>query len=290
MSKSLKKTSKDAPGNTSSGAQKEVRSLFFTYNNPTKVEKDELLDWLNNRKNLSYIFQEETGESGTPHFQGCFKSKSPIKYDTLKKKFPRIHWEKTKSWNSAVKYCSKEDTRTGKVYKSDDIKVTIRERVLDPLQGLELYIYQKKILKILKKPVDDRKVYWFWETCGNVGKSALVKHIFMKYKNEVIIANGKGNDVRNQINLHINGDHKRGIDGKELKIAILDISRTCEEYVSYEVIEQIKNGLLYSGKYEGGVCCFNSPHLLVFANFEPNYEALSEDRWCVYNINSDGDI
>lgn len=279
-----KKTSKDAPGNTNSGATKEYRSLFFTYNNYTEDGKDSLLDWLNSRKDLSYIFQEETGENGTPHLQGVYKSKSPIKWSTLKKKFPEIHWEKTKSWKDAIKYCSKEETRTGKIYKSDDIKITIKPKIKDPLEGVELYDYQKKVLKLLKKEPNERHVYWFWEDTGNMGKSSLVKHIYLKYEGNVVIANGKGNDVRNQINMHINGDPKKGTEGKELKIAILDISRTCEEFVSYEVIEQIKNGLLYSGKYEGGICCFNSPHVIIFANFEPKYEALSADRWKVYHI------
>lgn len=286
-----KKATKGAGGNTKTPAEqkeKEVRSLFFTYNNPKKGEKGELLDWLNGRKNMSYIFQEETGENGTPHLQGVFKSSSSIKFSTLKSKFPKIHWEKTKSWKDAIKYCSKEETRTGEIYKSDDIKITIKKKVKDPLEGKDLYPYQEKILKLLESDPDERSVYWFWEEEGGVGKSALVKHIYLKYTDRVVIATGKGNDVRNQVNLHVNGNVKNGIEPRELDIAILDISRTVEDYVSYEVIEQIKNGLLYSGKYEGGACCFNSPHVLVFANFEPKYDALSSDRWKVYNIDEDG--
>ena len=136
----------------------------------------------------------------------------------------------------------------------------------------------KKILKLLEETPDDRTINWYWEETGNVGKSSLVKHIYLKYKDEVAIANGKGNDVRNQINNHVN------LAKNNIKIAILDISRTSEEFVSYEVIEQIKNGLMYSGKYEGGVCCFNSPHVIVFANFGPKTESLSEDRWNIVEI------
>jgi len=288
MSKTTGKALKGAGGNTKTPAEKEVRSLFFTYNNPKKAEKAELEAWFKGRKNMSYIFQEETGENGTPHLQGVFKSSSSIKFSTLKKLFPRIHWEKTKNWKDAVKYCSKEETRTGKIYKSDDIKITVKRKIKDPLEGKELYGYQEKVLNILKKEPDERKVYWFWEENGGVGKSALVKHIYLKNTDRMIIATGKGNDVRNQINYHINGNEKLKLEPKELDIAILDISRTVEDYVSYEVIEQIKNGLLYSGKYEGGMCAFNSPHVIIFANFEPKYDALSSDRWRVYNIDEDG--
>lgn len=272
----IKKTRKDGLGNTNSSPTKEIRSLCFTWNNYKKSEKSDILNWLKSRKNMSYIFQEETGENGTPHLQGVFKCKSPIKWETLKHKFPKVHWEVTKSWEKSIEYCSKDDTRTGEIYKSDDIKLKIP--IKDPLAGKKLYKYQREIIKLLKSEPDDRKIYWYWEDTGNVGKSALVKHIYLKYPGEVVIATGKGNDVRNQINNHIN------VEGKELKIAILDISRTVEDYVSYEVIEQIKNGLLYSGKYEGGVCCFNSPHIIAFANFEPKKDALSSDRWDIREI------
>jgi len=42
--------------------------------------------------------------------------------------------------------------------------------------------------------------------------------------------------------------------------------------------------MIYSSKYEGGYKLFNSPHVIVFANAEPKYEALSGDRWKVFNI------
>lgn len=170
------------------------------------------------------------------------------------------------------------------------MRVLVRATIEDPLYGKELYEYQKYILDLLKEKPDDRKVYWFWEEDGNVGKSALVKHIYLNNKDHTVIAGGKGNDVRNQINMHVNGNEKKGIAGKDLNIAILDISRTNEDYVSYEVIEQIKNGLLYSGKYEGGICCFNSPHVIIFANFKPKEETLSADRWVIKEIGQDGEL
>jgi hypothetical protein len=54
--------------------------------------------------------------------------------------------------------------------------------------------------------------------------------------------------------------------------------------VNYGAIEQIKNGLLFSGKYEGGQCVFNQPHVIVFANAEPKEEQMSMDRWDIREI------
>lgn len=40
----------------------------------------------------------------------------------------------------------------------------------------------------------------------------------------------------------------------------------------------------YSGKYEGGMVVGNNPHLLVFANIEPDTKKMSDDRFIVQNI------
>ena len=288
------KTSEDGLGNTRIQAPKEIRSRFFTYNNYTEVEKDEILDWLNGRKGMSYMFQEEEGEEGTPHLQGVFKSKSPIKWDTLKKKFPRVHWEVVKNWTKAVEYCSKLDSRVGEVYCSKGLEKYIEKDpvkgIRDPMAGKDMYEWQHHVMWILDQEPDDRTIWWFWEPNGNCGKSALVKHIWLKYWGKVVIATGKGNDVRNQICRHVNGVPEKDIEGKDVDIALLDFSRSIEDYVSYETIEQIKNGLLYSGKYEGGVCGFNPPHVLCFANFEPEVDKLSKDRWQVIDISDFMDI
>ena len=37
-------------------------------------------------------------------------------------------------------------------------------------------------------------------------------------------------------------------------------------------------------KYESKPVIRNSPHVIVFANFEPDKSALSEDRWLILNI------
>ena len=286
-----KKTIEDGVGNTNSTPTKESKAWFFTYNNCDDDQKDQLIEYFKSKKQCSYMCQYECGEEeGTLHLQGCFKALSATKFTTLKNKFPKVHWERCRSWEKSGQYCCKEKTRVDGPWCSPDMRVLVRATIEDPLYGKELYEYQKYILDLLKEKPDDRKVYWFWEEDGNVGKSALVKHIYLNNKDHTVIAGGKGNDVRNQINMHVNGNEKKGIAGKDLNIAILDISRTNEDYVSYEVIEQIKNGLLYSGKYEGGICCFNSPHVIIFANFKPKEETLSADRWVIKEIGQDGEL
>lgn len=63
------------------------------------------------------------------------------------------------------------------------------------------------------------------------------------------------------------------------QIIIMDIPRTLEGKIHLGTVEALKNGMLYSGKYEGGLCMFAHPHVVAFANFEPDKEDLSLDRW-----------
>ena len=86
-------------------------------------------------------------------------------------------------------------------------------------------------MDIIKTKPDKRTIWWFWESEGNVGKSALVKYLVVKH--DALMITGKSNDI-----YYI----KSKIPSKR-KLFICDISRSVMEYVNYGAIEQIKNGL-----------------------------------------------
>ncbi len=100
----------------------------------------------------------------------------------------------------------------------------------------------------------------------------MVKYIYVHLE-EVIILCGKRNDIAYQV-----------VKNGTCKIALYDIPRTHMDYVSYEAIEMVKNGLVTTGKYEGGTICFNTPHVICFANAPPDVEKLSKDRWAIWKI------
>jgi len=120
-------------------------------------------------------------------------------------------------------------------------------------------------------------VRWYWETTGNAGKTALTK--YMVHYHRAMLLSGRGTDVLNAIITH----HKDS--GEWPDIVIYDVPRSLDmEYLSWSAIEAIKNGIFYSGKYEGGWCHMAPPHLVIFANEAPPLEKLSQDRWKVVNI------
>jgi len=74
---------------------------------------------------------------------------------------------------------------------------------------------------------------------------------------------------------------------ERLETMIIDVPRDNGNNISYKAIESIKNGMIYSPKYEGGYKLFNSPHIIVFANQAPQQERLSSDRWVITQIDYD---
>lgn len=137
--------------------------------------------------------------------------------------------------------------------------------------------WQQQVIDIVEGPIDPRRVYWFWEPEGNSGKSFLMRYLYLQY--ECIVGGGKQADVFHQV-------AKRFENGasKPPTLILLDIPRSSQKYCSYAAIEALKNGFVNSGKYEGDVCVFLEPHVLVFANQEPDYAEMSEDRWHVRRL------
>ena len=257
-------------GNTKTPTVKSIspsKQWCFTYNNYDK-EKDVpiILDILSNN-NCKYVFQEETGESGTPHLQGSIIFENKVRPMSLFKLFPGIHWEKTKDLKASLKYCCKEESRTGNVYANIPIPKPIK--IINDLKP-----WQLSITEILKEEPDDRSIYWFVDYDGGIGKSVFTKYLCVKFS--AIVLCGKASDMKQGI---MNYNEKNGYFPN---IIIIDLPRTFNsDYLSYCGIEEIKNGCFYSPKYEGGMCLFNSPHIIIFSNFKPDMSRLSKDRWKV---------
>lgn len=91
---------------------KKSRSWVFTLS-AEHVSEEELIKELNG---YTWIGQLERGEGGYEHYQGYIENKTPIRFSTLKKKFPTIHLEVRKGTQlQAYEYATKEETRAGRI-------------------------------------------------------------------------------------------------------------------------------------------------------------------------------
>lgn len=242
---------------------KMARYWIFVWNNYTMEDVNNLINILDHECEW-YVFQEETGEEKTPHLQGSFFLKKQQRLTSLKKWNSKIHFEITKSVSASLAYSTKKATRTGQQW-------TKGIEVEEELEFDEPYGWQLKVLDIIKEKPDKRAIYWFWEPKGNCGKSELCKYLYMKHK--ALMLTGKSTDM-----FHILSK------AKHKKIIIVDVPRTQQDYVNYGALEQIKNGFVCSGKYDGCNLAFNRPHLIIFANEPPCTHKMSLDRWHIYDI------
>ena len=257
----------NAAGNTKNcrvNSERQYNYWCFTLNNYTN-EQSEQLEHILKSECRWFIFQEEKGEEGTPHLQGIVNLAKKQRLTGLKKIDPRIHWEPTKSVKASIAYCIKNETRCGRQW-IHGIEVPEEIEVEKP-KGWQLHV-----MDIINSKPDKRTIHWFWESVGGVGKSELCKYLVVKHN--ALMLTGKSNDMYNMLAKH----------PTRRKLIICDIPRSSIGYINYAAIEQIKNGLVFSGKYEGTQLVFNTPHVIVFANEAPDYSQMSGDRWNVVNI------
>lgn len=247
------------------------KNWFFTWNNYSKEDELALDTWCGAKCSKCAIGRE-VGESGTPHLQGTFCLKSKMRFSALQALWPKVHWEKT--WNPAraIEYCRKDGDMVADFNSGPP-------RPKDPLADKTLFEWQRELLQELSLPPDDRTILWLWEPVGCAGKTAIAKHLCITRPRECLFLGGKGADIKFGVQAVMNQK-----DPWIPKVCIFHYTRSVENFVSYEALEAVKDGIFFSTKYEASMVVFDSPHVVVFANFEPDRSKLSGDRWIVRRI------
>lgn len=302
----------------------QIRNFCFTINNWTDKDISRLayLTTPKSQVKAKYlIYGKEVGEQGTPHLQGYCELSSKISFSVLKEHIPNAHIEsRIGTAQQALEYCKKEDedpfifgklSRQGQRTDIEELYAFIRDeaislrqireefptqyiiynkvihQVFNDIQQEKLQVelleeeyssvgwrpWQQAIFKRLREKPDRRTVIWRWESNGNVGKSFLARYLLLKEK-AYYVTGGRKADIFHAYNKEpiVIFDLPRGLDSEEGK------------YI-YEVIECFKNGQFLSTKYNTQIKLFRTPHVLVFANFQPALDApLSLDRWDIKKI------
>jgi len=286
----------------------------FTLNNYTEVDVQRLLS-LETSELVSYcIFGRETGESGTPHLQGFISFVTRKTLAAAVALCGQAHFTVTRQVQNSITYCKKEgnwtefgippsSTSQGKrtdidAFKDDvvqgnlDLK-SIRtlhsevyaryprfciEFVLDhqpkpsvpnhPLRQWQQTLYQDLCL-----PPDPRKVVFLVDIVGNSGKTWF-SHYFTN------------NDVRpSQVLLPgKKADMAYALDSTT-RVLFIDAPRSKQgEYLQYDFLEEVKNGYVFSSKYESRLKRLEPCHVVVSMNEEPDLTKLSFDRYDIRRL------
>lgn len=257
---------------------------------------------------VEYVYQlEKCGDTGRLHFQGYCRFPKVMLLTGLKKIFPNAHWENRKgTHHDAFVYCTKEDTRvkepvmnmkevpySGKRVDLNDAAERIRNHVswadclndeeltsvlakytkwsrdvfnhkpITPVEGVVLRKWQLSLVQQVSEYPDPRKIIWVHDSIGNKGKSFLATFL-ARNMGALVVSSAKSADIAYVY-------HGQSI-------VAWDLSRSQEEHVNYGCMEDIKNGRIFSPKYEVTVKIFPIPHVVVFANFHCPQGKFSADR------------
>lgn len=280
----------------------------FTLNN--FVPEDEVT-----MANCGFVYliygHEIAPATGTPHLQGYVTFKNSKRLTAMKKIHPRAHWLVAKGTSEENKtYCSKGSNivekgscpSSGKRSDLEDFKDAVKEGEFNakrlredfsevcakyprfvneyirdnlpdpPLEAHPLFEWQQKLNHQLLLPPNDRSVTFVVDHAGNRGKSWFAKYYCSLHENACYMRPGKHADMAYAL-------------PPTLRVLFLDCTRKQLEYLPYTFMEELKDGLVMSSKYESCVKRYGPVHVVVLLNQDPDMTALSTDRYDVIDLN-----
>ena len=139
-------------------------------------------------------------------------------------------------------------------------------------ENLVMFKWQCQLYSLLTSTQPDkRQILWYVDTLGGAGKSTFVNYFLCKHPTTAVcFSGGKLNDLSYAYNRET--------------VVFFDLCRSGAHDYLYGFMEQLKNGRLFSTKYQSGFKLFSRPHVVVFANIYPPFGAFSQDRLDVFRI------
>lgn len=299
-----------------------VKRWCFTLNHYTDDEYDKVFPRdASGQRGLAALLEyacvgKEVGASGTPHLQGFVSFVNRTRFNTARTFLLRAHWEVARSVDVAIDYCKKDgnyfeagvrpvESRQGKRSDLDAFMSTVKDGVrcrkkLREEHSLVCAQYPKFVESFVRDqtepPVvadhplrpwqqrlvdealtapDPRTISFYIDEQGNSGKSWLASYCEAKLERVVqVMRPGKLIDMAYEYN-------------ESTQVFILDCPRSKQgDFIQYDFLESLKDGRLFSPKYESRTKRFNTPHVFVFMNESPDMEKLSEDRYILVDINN----
>lgn len=296
-----------------------LRNVCFTLFPPESADITTPDGLVNRTNTIRYmVWQEERCPSTQRlHLQGYVEFTNPAKFSVIQTlfKFPG-HYEKRRgSRDQARDYCRKEDTRVRGPFEMgewtsrqgtrsdldeiivaiqggatpDDIDTTFpdqaakfhswilrvyqaHQKTLQSKPEIILRPWQASLYETLQAPPHGRQIMWYWDEKGGTGKTTFSRWLIHSLKKVAYFRGGRCADVAFAYNYE--------------PVVIFDYCRDSIEYINYSTLEHFKDGMLFSAKYQSCSKIFDIPHVLVFANQEPDRSKLSSDRWDIHHIAS----
>lgn len=229
---------------------------------------DDILERCKKRCYKGIIQSEKCPTTGRPHMHFMLWGNKQFRDTELKLPKESYKGEQLKDKDNKSNYANKEKSHDGifrtkwgfpQEFEDECLHNTWNEWVFDTVR---------------EKP-DKRTIHWFWSNKGKVGKTSLVKYLIHHF-NAQFATGGKYTDIMNLV-YHT--------DMETCKCVIFLLPKEHKNHISYSALESVKDGLVSNMKsFKNGSKMFPRPHVFVFANYPPETEKLSSDRWNVKHL------
>lgn len=292
------------------------KSWCFTLNNYTNDDLDRIDALVTTSPNdFSYvIYGKEISSTGTPHLQGFVSLKKRTRLVRVKELIGgNPHVEVARKVPAAIQYCKKDGdwkefgalkaNKQGGRSDLEDFKTAVKSGMLSladirenhsevyakyqrfcveyiqdhypkvTVPHFELRPWQRDLKSRLSQPPDRRSIIFVVDEQGNSGKSWFAHHYAQEVGDSVqVLLPGRKVDMAYAL--------KPG-----LRVLFLDAPRSKQgEFIQYDFLEDLKNGYVFSTKYESRIKTYDPLHVVVNMNESPDHTKLSEDRFVVINI------
>ena len=139
-----------------------------------------------------------------------------------------------------------------------------------PAKELVWRQWQRKLIKIIDGPANDREIVWVYDANGGAGKSTLLRRYC------------SGNDEL-KLGVALSGkltDMAYAYAGVKAGVVFFDMARSQADNSDHLAVfaEWLKNGNFMSTKYESRFVTFDPPHVVFLSNSPPPEGRWSSDR------------
>ncbi|AXQ65761.1 MAG: putative viral replication protein [Cressdnaviricota sp.] len=250
-------------------------------------------------------FGKEVGEQGTPHLQGYASFTKQVRLNQVRALIPDAHLSVARGNPEQNRtYCSKEDDflefgnlpglqgqRTDLQSFMDAVKggcterkellelhpsvfaryprfvgeyISLHEEIEVPVHPL--YGWQQILEDKLKDPAGDREIIFVVDTEGNTGKTYYSKLYCSAHPTAQYMEMTKKADMAYALR-------------RDVTHLFVNCTRHQTDFLNYSFLEAVKDGMVFSGKYESGTKILGPCHVVVMMNVHPDMEKLSVDRY-----------
>lgn len=284
------------------------KNWCFTLNNYTQADVDRLMLLETNDAVQYLVFGREEGASGTPHLQGFIQFTDRKRQNQTLAITGQAHVSAAHHPEQAATYCKKDGNfeelgtmSEGAGHRSDlDLfKATVLSGICSPKElredhseiyakyprFCEAYVadqlpdrvidphplrdWQATLNGDLNLEPEDRKVIFLVDLEGNKGKSWFSHYYASLHDNVQILLPGKKADMSYALD-------------STIRVLFIDAPRSKQgEYLQYDFLEDVKNGFVFSSKYESRNKSLQKCHVVVNMNEHPDMSKLSNDRYDV---------